>query len=282
MFPQNNDRILRELAAPIHVIVGNPPYSVGQTSANDLNANLKYPTLDGRIADTYARALDGDAEEQPLRLLPPGLPLGHRPHRRPGRRRLRLQRRLDRRQHRRRHPASPSPTSSRHIYVYNLRGNQRTAGELSRREGGKVFGAGSRNTVAIFVGVKDPTHTGPCEVHYRDIGDYLSREEKLRIVADSSLTTVDWKSVTPEHLWRLDHSARRRVRYLARYRGQERPRIACSRTYSRGLTTSRDSLVLQLLTTALEANINRTIAFYNSEVERINSIKSRVVPTPAQ
>src|SRR5699024_144084 len=54
-FPQNNERILRQLDTPINVIVGNPPYSAGQTSANDLNANIAYPTLDQRITDTYAK-----------------------------------------------------------------------------------------------------------------------------------------------------------------------------------------------------------------------------------
>ncbi|SOJ53124.1 hypothetical protein MSIMFB_00625 [Mycobacterium simulans] len=55
MFPRNNERIQRQLHTPISVIVGNPSYSVGQTSANDLNANVKYPTLDGRIENTYAK-----------------------------------------------------------------------------------------------------------------------------------------------------------------------------------------------------------------------------------
>lgn len=54
VFPANNDRITRQLATPINVIIGNPPYSVGQGSANDLNANVKYPHLDARIAETYA------------------------------------------------------------------------------------------------------------------------------------------------------------------------------------------------------------------------------------
>ncbi|GAA4826359.1 hypothetical protein GCM10023353_39470 [Tomitella cavernea] len=55
MFPQNNERILRQLGVPINIIVGNPPYSVGQNSANDLNANIAYPTLDTRITGTYAK-----------------------------------------------------------------------------------------------------------------------------------------------------------------------------------------------------------------------------------
>ena len=54
LIPANNERIERQLAAPIQVIVGNPPYSAGQSSANDDNANLPYPTLDARITQTYA------------------------------------------------------------------------------------------------------------------------------------------------------------------------------------------------------------------------------------
>lgn len=67
------------------------------------------------------------------------------------------------------------------IYVYNLRGNQRTAGEQSRCEGGKVFDAGSRATVAITILVKNPATQSPATLHYKDIGDYLSRQDKLRI-----------------------------------------------------------------------------------------------------
>jgi predicted helicase len=40
------------------------------------------------------------------------------------------------------------------IYVFNLRGNQRTSGEVSRKEGGKIFGSGSRTPVAITILVK--------------------------------------------------------------------------------------------------------------------------------
>lgn len=54
VFAQNNERAERQLQRPINVIIGNPPYSAGQSSANDMNANLKYPTLDARIENTYA------------------------------------------------------------------------------------------------------------------------------------------------------------------------------------------------------------------------------------
>src|SRR6185437_7341483 len=84
------------------------------------------------------------------------------------------------------------------IYCYNLRGNQRTAGELSRKEGGKIFGSGSRNTVAILLLVKGAKSVGTISsLYYRDIGDYLSREDKLRIVASQDLNTVPWEEITP-------------------------------------------------------------------------------------
>src|SRR5439155_15487594 len=43
-----------------------------------------------------------------------------------------------------------------HLYVFNLRGNQRTAGELRRKEAGNVFEVGSRASVAIILLVKQP------------------------------------------------------------------------------------------------------------------------------
>src|ERR1019366_1682651 len=69
-----------------------------------------------------------------------------------------------------------------HLYVFNLRGDARTQGEERRKEAGGVFGEGSRARVAITIMVKDPAHTGPCELRYHDIGDYLTHEEKLAII----------------------------------------------------------------------------------------------------
>ena len=92
------------------------------------------------------------------------------------------------------------------VYVLNLRGNQRTQGEQSRREGGKVFGSGSRAPVAITILVKNPhaMHNG-CRIHYHDIGDYLSREDKLEILdkVRSISGFNDWQEVTPDkhHDW---------------------------------------------------------------------------------
>src|SRR6202042_2893886 len=58
MFPQNSARVAKQKKAPLRVIMGNPPYSVGQKSANDNAQNQKYPKLDARIAGTYAKLTD--------------------------------------------------------------------------------------------------------------------------------------------------------------------------------------------------------------------------------
>ncbi|MBJ7340633.1 DEAD/DEAH box helicase [Mycolicibacterium sp.] len=196
VFAANNERIVRQLDTPINVIVGNPPYSVGQTSANDLNANTKYTSLDARIEDTYAKrstatnknslydsyirafrwASDRIGESGIVAFVSNGGWVDGNTH--DGMRLTLVE-------------------DFSEIYIFNLRGNQRTAGELSRMEGGKVFGSGSRNTVAIFIGVKDAAHVGQCRISYRDIGDYLTREQKLRILSDSNCDDSEWSTLAP-------------------------------------------------------------------------------------
>ncbi|MFS0502765.1 DEAD/DEAH box helicase [Corynebacterium striatum] len=195
VFKENNAAIERQKSAPINVIIGNPPYSVGQKSANDNNANLKYPTLDKRIEETfvansaatnknslydsYLRAfrwsIDRLGTHGVMAFVSNG---GWIDGNTADGVRLSLDDELS------------------DIYVYNLRGNQRTAGEQSRKEGGKVFGSGSRNTVAIIIAVKREIPDDVC-IHYRDIGDYLSAEDKLNIVDHSTLDNVDWQIIEP-------------------------------------------------------------------------------------
>ncbi|WP_306418174.1 type ISP restriction/modification enzyme, partial [Helicobacter pylori] len=84
-----------------------------------------------------------------------------------------------------------------HLYVLNLRGNQRTSGEVSKKEGGKIFDSGSRATVAIIFFVKDksvPNNT----IFYYEVEDYLKREAKLNLLAGfENLDFVPFKEITP-------------------------------------------------------------------------------------
>ena len=155
--PENSERIDKQKKSRLTVIMGNPPYSIGQKSANDNAQNQSYPKLDASIAKSYAKNSTAglnkslyDAYIKAFRWSTD---------------------RLDNKENKEGIIAfvsngawidSNSTDGFRKclekefskIYVYNLRGNQRTSGELSRREGGKIFGSGSRTPIAITILVK--------------------------------------------------------------------------------------------------------------------------------
>ena len=65
-FPRNNARIERQLALDIRVIISNPPWSRGQGSHEDDNANQAYPTLDRKIARSYIAQSESKGLKNPL------------------------------------------------------------------------------------------------------------------------------------------------------------------------------------------------------------------------
>lgn len=200
LFPENSERLKKQKNAPVRVIIGNPPYSIGQKSANDDAQNLKYPHLDGRIEATYSKystanlgkslydsyikafrwASDRISQNKDGGIIAfisngswiDGLA-----------------------QDGLRKCFQDEFTS---IYVFNLRGNQRTSGEVSRKEGGKIFGGGSRTPIAITFLVKNPQKSSKSTIYYHDIGDYLNREQKLQIIQNfSSIRNIEWDFISP-------------------------------------------------------------------------------------
>ncbi|OMC22242.1 DEAD/DEAH box helicase [Mycobacterium colombiense] len=276
MFPHNNARIEQQLETPINVIIGNPPYSVGQDSANDLNANVKYPTLDGRIEGTYAKrstatnknslydsyirafrwATDRIGDKGIVAFVSNG---GWIDGNTADGMRLSL--------------ADDYST----VYLYNLRGNQRTAGELSRKEGGKVFGAGSRNTVAVFIGIKDPAQIKRCQVFYRDIGDYLAREDKLRIVNDSQLEYLDWQAIVPNAQgdWVNQRDGEFGSWPVIGTKKPATDEVTVFNVLSRGLETARDAWVYNFARESLERNVDHLIVNYNAQIAQFSEYCER-------
>lgn len=279
---ENTDRVERQKRAPIRVVMGNPPYSVGQENANDNNQNQKYPKLEERIAKTYAAhstatlknslyaseikalrwASDRIEGEGVVAFITNGSFIDGNTA--DGLRKCLTQ-------------------EFSYLYVFNLRGNQRTAGELSKREGGKIFGSGSRNTVAIVLMVKDPKHRGDCELYYHDIGDYLDREEKLAIIAAlGSIEALDkgvdlgdghglrrWQRIIPNEAgdW-INQRNPEFEGFVALGDKGDKDSATIFETYSRGVATSRDDWAYNFSRSALEANMRRMIENYNAEVDR--------------
>ena len=245
--PHNSERVERQQSLPIQVIVGNPPWSTGQRSSADDNPNVDYPELEKRVSemyavrstatlknslyDTYKMAIrwasDRIGEQGVIAFVTNGswidgnVDSGVRAC------------------------LAEEFTS---IHVLNLRGNQRTQGERSRREGGKVFGQGSRAPVAITVLVRNPdaSHDG-CRILYRDVGDYLKREEKLAILreAGSVAGIDDWREITPnpQYDWIGQRNEEFQRLYPLGSKGLKAGKggDAIFRLFSRGCATSRDA-----------------------------------------
>ncbi|MDI6023156.1 DEAD/DEAH box helicase family protein [Leucobacter sp. UT-8R-CII-1-4] len=271
VFKTNNDRVVAQKERDIRVVIGNPPYSKGQTSGNDDNQNNSYPTLDSHIRDSYAArstatnknnlydsyirairwASDRVGDNGIVGYVSNG---GYIDGNTADGLRLSLMDEF---------------TS---VYVFNLRGNQRTAGEQSRKEGGKVFGSGSRATIAIALLVKNPKQQLPGKLHYYDIGDYLDTAQKLgKISAFGSASVIPWKLIdpTPEGDWinkRNDDFAK-----FAPIGEKDKAKARETRvfeSYGRGLATARDSWVYSFSEKDLSQNVSAMVAFFNGEVDR--------------
>lgn len=278
-FPTNSRRVIEQKKRRITVIVGNPPYSIGQKSANDNTQNEYYPTLDSRIINTY-RAESEIKSATSVKALRDSYIKAFRW----------ASDRLDKKeggiigfvtngayldgisQDGMRKCLQREFSS---IYIFNLRGNQRTSGELSRKEGGKIFGSGSRTPIAITILVKKPKASDEAaRIYYHDIGDYLSREEKLNILhnmGDISNPLMQWVTITPnEHGDWLN----KRNELFKLYTPIDPDKKFNDRaksfftTYAIGVATNRDAWVYNFSRAKVHANMSSMIDFYNQEVER--------------
>ena len=271
LLEDNSARRKRQKELDIRVIVGNPPYSEGQKSENDNNSNVAYPTLDKNIRNTYARqsratllkglynsyvrairwASDrvGDAGVVGFvtnaGFLDANFADGLR-------------------------KCLASEFSN--IYVFHLRGNQYTSGELSRREGGKIFDSGSRAPIAISILVKSPSSAEQGKIFFHDIGDYLSRKEKLEnIAAHGSVEGIgSWRTIVPDEygdwLEQRDESFSQYMPVSSKVKTES----AIFSVTSQGLITARDGWCYNASADSLAENIEGFVRSYNGEVDRFD------------
>ena len=264
VIPENNERLNRQRELPITVIVGNPPYSSGQDSANDANPNERYTSLDAAIRDTYAArssaTLKNSLYDSYIRAIKwASLRIGDRgviafvtnggflDSNTADGMRLSL--------------AEEFST----IHILNLRGNQRTAGEQSRREGGKVFGGGSRATVAITVLTKRPDHVGPAAIRYADVGDYLSREQKLARVADAE-SVAGLGSVSMSANEHGDWLNQRRDDFAQFMPIASRDFSAVFGVSSGGVKSNRDPWVYSFSMPRVQDRLDAMVSYYNNKL----------------
>jgi predicted helicase len=282
MFPKNSSRVEAQKKSKIQVIVGNPPYSVGQGSANDNAQNQSYPRLEASIEQTYAfRSIQTSVKSlydsyikafkwssQRLDSQKGGI-IGF----------VTNGSWLDGNSNDGMRKCLAEEFTS--IYVFNLRGNQRTSGEKSRQEGGKIFGSGSRTPVSICFLVKNPkVKVDRATIYYRDIGDYLTREEKLTIVSSAGSMIskeMKWKVIQPnkEGDWINQRSqVFETMTPLGDKKGKS-DRTAFKPIYSLGVASGRDAWVYNFSQRQLKSNVDHTIEFYNEQLKSIGSTEIR-------
>jgi len=118
----------------------------------------------------------------------------------------------------------------------------------------------------MFIGIRDITAAGPCEVFYQPIGEGLTREEKLATVDAGNLNSIEWQHVVPNAYG--DWVGQRSDEFLAwPVLGDKSGGSRVFVNYSAGLKTSRDSWCCNFSRKAVEDNIGRMVDFYNSQVE---------------
>lgn len=276
LFGENNSRLKKQQEEPIFVIVGNPPYSAGQSSENDNNQNIKYSYLDSLITSEYA----SNTESKSLKsLYDPYIRAFMWASKRIGDTGI---------------IGFVTPNTIidgknsdgirkiwaenfNSVYVFNLRGDSMVQGEKRRKEGGNVFGLGSKTPVAIIILVKDLSEKH--DIYYYDIGDYLSQKEKLNKI--QSLKSIDnlideCEKIIPDK--NNDWINKRNENYSSFFPIFENNNgIFLNKAL--GVNTSRDQWVYSFNKELLSKNVKRMINNYNSEVDRLDKIEDPIKKT---
>lgn len=261
----NSARRKRQKSLDIQVIIGNPPYSIGQNSANDENSNIDYPFLNSRIAETYVdRSRSKNSKgvyDSYIRAI------------RWASDRISTQGVIGFVTNAGFIEASTADGLRKclaeefsSLYIFHLRGNQRTSGEKSRQEGGKIFGSGSRAPIAISIFVKNPNTEQHGQIYFHDIGDYLTREEKLEKIAElksiHGITVINgWATIAPDEHGDWLNQRDNSFEMLYPLTNKTTNKIFKKSTY--GLTTNRDVWAYDFSLINLGRKISTNIEFFN-------------------
>jgi predicted helicase len=281
LLPDNSKRRTSQKNKKINVIIGNPPYSAGQKSANDNAGNIKYPNLDARIEETYAAsssatskvnlydsyirafrwASDRIGDEGIIAFvsgsgwIEKSFADGMRKH--------------------------ISEEFSK-IYVFDLLGDIRknmfTKGAAG--EGENVFGQGSMTGIAITILIKNKSKTN-CEINYFEIGRNLSKAQKLALVKHfASVKGIEaedkWKVLVPDDQQYWINQGEKDFGKFISIGNKSEKSTTIFRNYTLGVATGRDAWCYNASAVKLASNIQRSIAFYNSELVRYQSSDRKI------
>lgn len=283
MFPQNSKRVEKQRKTPLRVIMSNPPYSVGQKSANDNAQNQDYPKLEQRIRETYVAGSEASLNKSTYdsyikafrwssdRLDPQHggvIALVTNGGWLDGNSMDGFRKTLE------------QEFSS--IYVLNLRGSAISSGDYRKKEGDGIFGEGSKTPVVVTLLVKQASkktpqkQTAKAKIYYHDIGDYLTREQKLQAIQGfGDMAKIPWKKLNPNQFG--DWINQRSDLFgtfisIGDKKGNEREKSFFVPLYSNGVKTNRDPWVYNFNKQSLSENMKESIRLY---MEGLNDFITR-------
>ena len=269
--PANTARVEKQKETPMFVVIGNPPYNVGQVNENDNNKNRKYVTMDKLIEGTYAKdskatlrsqiydpyikairwALDRIGEEGVVAFVTnnsfvEGLAFDGM----------------------RKHLAEDCDA----IYILDLGGNARKGLKVSNAN---VFGIRVGVSINLFVKKKGEPSEAPRIFYY--LTDALwDKKQKFSFLNECQhIGGIEWQPIQPDarHTWLTKdlHAEFDTFIPMGTKEAKARKGEAIDvifKTYSNGVKTNRDAWVCNFNRNTLVESMSRMIETYNAEAAR--------------
>ena len=270
---ENTERVKRQKAADMFVVIGNPPYNTHQVDENDNNKNRKYKTVDALLKKTYSR--DSQAtSKKPLsdpyvkailwaskRIGNEGVIAlvtnngflngtafdGMRKH---------LTDDFDA------------------IYILDLGGNIRENPKLSGTMH-NVFGIQVGVSINFFIKRnREKTNPKPTPIFYDHVDEFWRKEEKYHYLnSKQHYQSIEWQQLTPDnrHTWLTEglHAEFDTFIPMGTKEAKAQKGITADvmfKTYSLGVSTNRDAWAYNFNRNTLIENIQQSMEFYNTQV----------------
>ena len=267
--PENTQRVEHQKDQDITVIIGNPPYNVGQVNENDNNKNRTYATMDKRVRETYAKdsnatnknalydlyvkamrwAADRIGEEGIVAFVTNNSFIealafdGMRKH---------LAEDFDA------------------IYILDLGGNVRKGLAVSDAN---VFGIRVGVSINLFVKKKGSTDA---RIYYYRTDDLWDKKRKFNFLQERThVGKIEWQTIQPDkrYTWITEglHAEFETFFPLGTKEAKATKGNAVNvlfKVYSRGVVTCRDAWAYNFNRNVLIENMERMMRHYNAEVDR--------------
>ena len=271
--PENTQRVESQKGTPMFVVIGNPPYNMGQVNENDNNKNRKYKTMDARVKDTYGKdstatlknklsdpyvkairwASDRIGDEGVVAFVTnnsflDGVAFDGM----------------------RKHLADDFDA----IYILDLSGNVRKNPKLSGTTH-NVFGIQVGVSINFFIKKRENANS-QTEIFYARVDEFWRKEDKYRYLdSKEHYRNIEWKPITPDrrYTWLTEGLQPEFETFIPigtkeakAEKGEGRDVIF--HRFSNGIVTARDAWTYNFNRNALTENMNRLIGTYNAEIDR--------------